>query len=658
MNYSASSGPLSKIGWLSPALAVALLVMFYRTPQPKMVSNQMWRAELLACLFLFFAFVGYFLKDRMSIGRIFSIRSGGLNWVVTGIAGLVIWSGISAIWARSPFSAWHHTAVWTIYLLIFLFTADRLKRDDGIRFVTVTFFLIAAVIGILGLIDYLTVPDFKMLEGVLRQRYAKYAEMLLTALPVIWAIALYVRKRNAQLLAIICGTLGWIAVMLSLSKGAFIAGVIGFTVMFAGCLFFSFARFRPRILVTFAVWIVVTIAFQTVFSFLTATPATVDYISGKVDATRETSTARIFLWRVGKEMIASHMLLGVGADNFGVSFNEARAKFRLTNPDDPKDETVSDFLVERAHNELIQITAELGIVGLAIVLTAIGLFLLVFFRTLAANRFKLSPMLWASVGGLTAFACSSMVSSFSFRLAQNGIVFFLVLAVAAHEMNKTRRRKVNGPDLQKDAALIFVSVAAVLLALIATFSLKAAAEYYVLTADREPDKDAAIALYNKALRLDPDYQSAHLRSSGRSFGEKDYPAGAAELRKAIDGGLGVVFTYSSLADCYEKAGDTAAAEQTYAESISIYPHSVYLRVRYAMLLQRLGKPQESESQIAAAKNVDPRHAAGWLSIITKGSVATFLAAKSDPGIALPAELMPEVAVYEYLDKPPGSDDEK
>ena len=84
--------------------------------------------------------------------------------------------------------------------------------------------------------------------------------------------------------------------MLSLSKGAFIAGVIGFGFTFFSSLIFGSKRFRTRLLVTAAIWVVVTLAVQIGFSVLTPIPATVDYISGKADATRSTSTARRSLY--------------------------------------------------------------------------------------------------------------------------------------------------------------------------------------------------------------------------------------------------------------------------------------------------------------------------------------------------------------------------
>src|SRR5204863_5617479 len=117
-----------------------------------------------------------------------------------------------------------------------------------------------------------------------------------------------------------------------------------------------------------AVWLVLTIGVQVGFSVLSPIPATVDYISGKADATRGTALARVFVWKIGARMAAEHPFVGVGADNFGISFNNAREHYRLGHPAGPPDEPVSDNLVERGHNELLQVAAELGIVRLILFL--------------------------------------------------------------------------------------------------------------------------------------------------------------------------------------------------------------------------------------------------------------------------------------------------
>ena len=119
-----------------------------------------------------------------------------------------------------------------------------------------------------------------------------------------------------------------------------------------------------------------------------------------------------------------------------------------------------------------------------------------------------------------------------------------------------------------------------------------------------------------------------LRSSGRRYADKDFAGSARDLRIAIDQGLGVVITYSALADCETKMGDRAAAEKTFSDALRIFPRSVFLRIRHALFLKDDGRSDDYEDELAKARSIDSAQANGWLSLLTIGSVRSFyLAAK-------------------------------
>lgn len=578
------------------------------------------------------------------------------KWIVISIAGFAAWGLISAFWADSTASVWNHTVVWAEYLLYFIVFRNLLARSAGISVVTGTFIWLILLISILCFIDFVTVPDFQALGAILRIRYAKFAEMLVTLLPVVWIAAAYSRKRGKFLFLLLAASAGWITVMLSLSKGAFLAGIAGTILMFAGSLLFGEQGPRKRLLCSLAIWIAITISFQAGFSLFSSVPSTTDLISGKADPTRESSLSRVFIWEVGKQMFVDHPLIGVGADNFGDSFNSARASYRSIHPNEPSDERVSDSLVERAHNELLQVAGELGIVGLVLFLIPFGIFVVWVSQSLLSRKFRISAMFWGSLGGITAFGVSSMVSSFSFRLTQNGIVFVLVFLIALNELRKSNK----GPNGSRGKiashgparALRFAFIALVLSAMFATSLLKAVAEYIAILGDQAEDTTSAMAYYGRARQLDPDYTATYLRGAGRTFADKDYRTAAEQMSRAIDDGYGVVLNYSVLAECFEETGDLVSAEATFSKALKIYPNSVFLQVRYSLFLENAGRKVEADAQMGLARSVEPRQAAGWRNLIRDGSVSAFYAARNDPAIALPAELIPDKAVVMYLDKTP------
>jgi hypothetical protein len=632
---------------LPPLIALSLLATLMPLPRPPIASSIPWKVELLASVILAIIGIAVLSTRRGALGEALDRRT---YRVAVAFSAFILWSLASATWASSPYSALHHSFVWFTYLLFFLAAAFHLSHNRSAKIVTDTFIWFTLMIGVLCLLDYLTLTDFRSLEGLLRIRYGKYAELLATILPLIWVAAMYARRRIAFLWMTGAGAVGWLVVMLSLSKGAFIAGSLGFFLAGIGCLFFSFRTFRKRVIISFSIWLLLTVSVQAGFSFLSSVPSTTEYITGNADASRETTLMRVFTWKAAEQMFKDNWLSGVGADNFGVSFNAARKSFREEHAADTTSEFGEDYLIERAHNEPLQIAGELGSVGvvlLAIPFLLIGIWMFQSFRA----RHQLSPALWACVGGTAAFAVSSCLSSFSFRAAQNGIVYFLVLAVGLNELKKVRAggsRPVVKPKLGFLSRWALPATLAVLSLQIMFFSAKAVSEYIAIEAQRTSDHDAAIKSYALAYRLDPDNPGLMIPSASRSAASGDFQAAAAKMSTAINKGLGVPTTYSTLAGFQMNAGSAGDAERTLGEAIKIFPRSVFLRTRFAVMLEDSGKYAQADLQMRAAANIDCRQSAGWYNLFRKGGLAAFLEGRDTDQAALPAELMPQSIVPEFL----------
>jgi tetratricopeptide (TPR) repeat protein len=265
----------------------------------------------------------------------------------------------------------------------------------------------------------------------------------------------------------------------------------------------------------------------------------------------------------------------------------------------------------------------------------------------------LSPVLWASVAGMTAFALSSEFSSFSFRSAQNGVVFFMVLAVAVNEIAKSRKNKSDETNTHRLSGPIYLPGFLCTLLLAGFCAGKAFAEYQVYRAERSAAFDDAQAHFRAAVTADPEYAGAYLSNAARTFAEGDAAGAAILTRKAIDNGIGLSLTYSQLAKYQIAAHDPTGADKTFREALSIYPRSIFIRTEYVVFLENQGKLDEAAKHAAVARAVDIRQANGWYAIITKGSVAAFYDSQAHNDVTPPAELVPYDAVRQYVDKIPG-----
>ncbi len=323
------------------ALAIILLSALFSTPRPQAIANQPWRGELLIGIFAIPFLVWVYKKAG---GKYINLERSIFRFAIICTLLFILWSGISAIWSPLPLTALFQTLVWAIYAAIFYAFLQLLRANAGITVILATFSIAGGILGLLAIVDFISITDFSVAQGIIRVRYAKFAELALTAAPLICIASIYARGRIASIGTVIIWMLTWLAVMLSLSKGAFVAGIGAHLILFGGCVLFSHKAFRRKILVRATIWLSITIGVQIAFSAFSSIPATADYISGKADKTRDTSMFRVYVWQVGTKMAADHWFLGVGSGNFGVAFNESRAAFAAARPNDRAPEYGQDYM--------------------------------------------------------------------------------------------------------------------------------------------------------------------------------------------------------------------------------------------------------------------------------------------------------------------------
>lgn len=621
-------------------LAGVLLLPLFPIPAPANVSSIPWKVELAFSLVLI-AVAAYSGNTSSALFRY-------ERHTAVIILGFVAWSALSMLWARSWFAAMHHTLVWANYLAIILLTGNVLRAWGGLGLSLRLFGLIAAVLASLCIFDLVMLVDFAVQEGAIRIRYAKYAEMLVVAAPVLFGGALYARTKRDLAIALIPAALAWLVVMLSLSKGAFISGIFGFLLLFALIAIFS-AAFRRRAAVTFAAWVILTVAVQAGFALFSSVPATADYIAGESDETRSTTNMRIYTWKIAGEMARSSPILGVGADNFGISVNVARRDHAIRNPSDPDSAIGEDYIFERAHNEPLQVLTELGVMGFAIV-AALALFVgYTFVTAIWRTRGRVSPVLIASFAGTLSFAVSSLFSSFSFRAYQNGIVFAITLAIGLNEVRKASRRKPSAAFF-----FSFRTFAVIVAAMLAIYSAaKGTSQFATYFAANEPDLQTAKRHLSLAKAADPDNGAPYLAHAERLVAAERFDESIQHFRNAIARGLGVSVVYSYLANAEEKAARLRDAKATLQEAVAIFPRSAFLRARLAVVLEKLGEFAEAEQQLAVARAFNTKQTNGWYAVIKHGILEAHIAAQNDPEIAPPPALEPNNAIYFYADEPIG-----
>ena len=146
---------------------------------------------------------------------------------------------------------------------------------------------------------------------------------------------------------------------------------------------------------------------------------------GDTEGMTSSNNFRKLMLYISAEMFHANPFVGIGADNFGFEANKYRASFSAKESENPVLAESESNIPERAHNEYAQIIAELGIIGGLIFLWFLGGIGILAFRAFK-NRNRLPPIICR--GSRAGHIFDEFISHLlSFRLIQNGFVFFFVL---------------------------------------------------------------------------------------------------------------------------------------------------------------------------------------------------------------------------------------
>lgn len=638
--------------WIAAVWAIAILAPLVYFPGPSVLTGHPWKVELVFSLILLTAVIAHLIV-RQTRESADSLSPKIIFYIVLPVGAFVMWSALSAFWANAAWSVAHHTLVWSVYLVFFLFAVHLVSRKNLFKISSVT---LGATTGIIALCCILEFNFGEAIGETFGTRYGRYTEIFSALLPLFLCFTLRSNGKHFWRAMSVVGLL-WLGLLFAMSRGSLFTAIFGMSVFVALRMISkkSFAE-KKRLAFVLTALILGALSTQTMLFSINGEQkgGTVSrFLIKEADAQGNTLSQNIrFLFAgVGKEMFLENYLLGVGADNFGLEFNKYRAVFS----ENPENKLLArqqeEYLPERAHNEYLQIAAELGIVGALIFLVLLGGILkLGLIETIRNRRRPSSILTHAAVAGIAAFLFSSLFSSYSFRLMQNGLVFFFLLAILVRNLAVEKKRsRSRDRDFPPPLKLAFASLALVACTSLTIFSgLRAASQYLAYQAEKEKDFEAAQFYYEQAAWFDPANAAVDFSLGGRYFHAGDYGKAAACFQKSVGKGLNDSISYSYLISAQTLADQPRKALTTASEAVKIYPYSVFLRVRYSELLDRFGESAEASRHSEIAERFDHRQARGWRVLMNKGSLKASQESRLDKEISTLDELAPNQAIYAVI----------
>jgi len=309
------------------------------------------------------------------------------------------------------------------YIVFFAAALTFIDSEERLRKVVATIAIFGGIIAFVGILQRLASPDAiygyrpaaqAIPFGPYVNRHHFASLMVLFTGVVLSHLLGGGYSRDRELLLAIPLVLMAVAVVLTGSRGGVIAYLATFGICLAGQLRGGVRAKLPLMLGAgaFGLFVVFLVIFLGGADALLRS-------TGLQSAAEDISSGRTHFWSVAWRVFTANPIVGSGMDAFGVAFTQFDTRNGF-------------FRIEQAHNDYLQILADGGVIGFAIVASFI--FLLVMkgvaaFKDASASEFQRVTRLGAFAGCVGILVHSFV--DFPLRTVSNAFFFLLVAALLA-----------------------------------------------------------------------------------------------------------------------------------------------------------------------------------------------------------------------------------
>jgi O-antigen ligase len=320
------------------------------------------------------------------------------------------------------------------------------------------------------------------------------------------------------------------------------------------------------------------------------------------------------LWAASWRIIKDHPIFGTGA----ATWQWVHPKYR---------EPQMQFSLDYAHNDILQMTADYGIVGFCIIAAALGCFYWQA-RRLTASSITSEQRTFV-VGAAVAISILLVHSWFDFNLhiPANGLLFATILGLVAG------MQVPEGPwSARPLRPALRYGLGVCLIAAIAAgvcFVLPAArAVQYAEIGNQHKQWlqwDEAINYFEASIACDPKYIRPRTKIGDIYMVQARFRVGEDKRTEQFELAREAVKHYEAafnlnrsrgdvlakLADAYELAGESKKAEKAFQDAIALDPNNTAIRSQHALFLRRQGSEREALQAFQAIEKIRANMISYW-----------------------------------------------
>ena len=476
-----------------------------------------------------------------------------------------------------------------IYFAVKPYFANTAENQNTIYFLSVVLIIIGFLQSCYGILQYLDVlprlqDEFKI--GGAYGNPGPYANFLVLLFPFVLVHILY-RKGGKPIyyLSIITLVLMFIVLLLTKARSSWVAIAIVVTyVLFSHP---AVKRFVQKWMAK--LWIKITALLLIVFLLFNIAVFLYQY-------KEQSSSGRLFIWKVSMQMIADRPIFGFGYDKFAVEHNNYQANYFATNSDAKEEKEIADS-VKYAFNDYIQIATETGLIGLILF---IGLIFFSFFKGCKNERDdnKQNNLLISSRSSLLAILTTAMFS-YPLRTIPIYMALFLFFSIVSTAFSHKVMEITFSKNRRKFLSIVGIG-------LIIVFSVNQAKKFQAskewakaFKLLRQGDYEIAMKVYD-SLYPTLKYNNFFLFNYGAELSVLGQFQKSVDLLKEAEANLNDIDLYIYLGNSYVGLGEYENAASCFTKASLIMPVKFYPKYRLVKIYQ---ETHQNEKAINLAREI-------------------------------------------------------
>ncbi len=431
---------------------------------------------------------------------------------------------LSLIWSNSFFVSLKELPLFLAGPLLYFVITNSINDERQINRILNVLLIIGTLFGIYGIFQYNGIDFSFWILNIGRQQVFGlfgnvnyFAEYLIVPLPI--AVSLFFASRNKfkKILLLIAILAMGASLIVTFARGSYLS--FGVSLIFMFFLFLisrgkNFIKNNKKIFITILVVIIITTFLFVVPTPLNKSGTVISKIKSRISVTqfaRDYSIKRrITIWKFTGMMIKDHPLLGSGIGTY--KYNTLRYQAEFFAQGENRSLYPHGF-ADKAHNEYLQLWAELGIIGLGIFIWLIISYFRFGLKILRKIKDEYRQGIIIGLMGAIIAVLVDGIFGFPLHLPATIVLFWLVLELTVavgllkDEVNAQEIKMIReNSNISRFKPLLYIGIILFTIFLGVTVIRPFIARIYWYYGFKEIEKenwDKAIKTYGEALKWDP-----------------------------------------------------------------------------------------------------------------------------------------------------------